>query len=86
MNDPIIGSCVLPVAAVDQTGTLATFSNYGLSVPIAAPGVNILSACYLPAARGTCASSTVLMSGTSQASECQEQCGSQGTFGPGFAG
>lgn len=34
---------VISVAAVDQNGNLASFSNYGTWVDIAAPGVNILS-------------------------------------------
>jgi subtilisin family serine protease len=35
---------VISVAAVDQNGNLANFSNYGqFSVDVAAPGVNILS-------------------------------------------
>ncbi len=64
------------MAAVDQDGTLAYFSNYGPSVPIAAPGVNILSACYLPATRGrTCTSNSTLYSGTSQASEWPARTG-----------
>lgn len=36
-------NCVLPVAAIDSTKTLASFSNYGPSVPVAAPGVSIRS-------------------------------------------
>lgn len=34
---------IISVAAVDANGTLATFSNFGLSVDIAAPGVKIMS-------------------------------------------
>ncbi|MAV90719.1 MAG: subtilase [Bdellovibrionaceae bacterium] len=34
---------IISVAAVDNAGNLASFSNYGRSVHIAAPGVNILS-------------------------------------------
>src|SRR5262249_4582434 len=39
------GNCnhVIPVAAIDQNDNRAPFSNYGLAVPLAAPGVNILS-------------------------------------------
>jgi hypothetical protein len=36
--------CVLPVAATNSTNFLATFSNWGSAVPIAAPGVGIKSA------------------------------------------
>jgi subtilisin family serine protease len=35
--------CVLPVAATDSANTLASFSNWGAAVPIAAPGVSIRS-------------------------------------------
>jgi len=55
--------CVLPVAAVDQTLTLGSFSNYGASVPIAAPGVAILSS-YLTAGTTT---GTATLTGTSMA-------------------
>jgi subtilisin family serine protease len=55
--------CVLPVAAVDSTLTLASFSNYGPAVPIAAPGVGIRSSVY--SATSTSAEST--WSGTSMA-------------------
>lgn len=34
---------VISVAAIDDTGSLASFSNYGFSVNLAAPGVDILS-------------------------------------------
>jgi thermitase len=39
------GNCthVIPVAAIDQNDARASFSNYGPDVPLAAPGVNILS-------------------------------------------
>lgn len=38
--------CVLPVAASDINGVLASWSNFGLRVPIAAPGVGIQSSVY----------------------------------------
>jgi subtilisin family serine protease len=38
--------CVLPVAATGSSNTLASFSNWGTDVPIAAPGVNIRSSVY----------------------------------------
>jgi subtilisin family serine protease len=38
--------CVLPVAAANHTGTLASWSNWGLAVPLSAPGVLIRSAIY----------------------------------------
>jgi len=34
---------IISIAAIDNKGDLATFSNYGSKVDIAAPGVNILS-------------------------------------------
>jgi thermitase len=39
------GNCnhVIPVGATDQNDQRASFSNYGLAVPLAAPGVSILS-------------------------------------------
>jgi thermitase len=39
------GNCahVIPVGAIDQNDSRASFSNYGPAVPLAAPGVNILS-------------------------------------------
>lgn len=53
---------IITVAALDQDGTLASFSNYGsTSVDIAAPGVNVYSSS--PAASTTVAG--VRMSGTS---------------------
>lgn len=36
-------SNILSVAAIDNKGTLATFSNFGTSIDVAAPGVNIFS-------------------------------------------
>jgi len=41
---PSAFDAVVGVAAIDQTGQKAEFSNYGIWVDIAAPGVNILSA------------------------------------------
>lgn len=55
--------CVLPVAAVDENLKLASFSNFGSAVPIAAPGVNIRSSVW--SARSTSAEATY--SGTSMA-------------------
>ena len=39
------GNCnhVIPVGATDQNDQRASFSNYGLAVPLAAPGVSVLS-------------------------------------------
>jgi len=54
------GRTSLAVAATDNTGTLASFSNYGSTVDIAAPGVSIASTY-----KG---SSYALLSGTSMAS------------------
>ena len=55
---------VIAVAAIDSTGTIATFSNYGATaVHIAAPGVNILST--VPTSRG--ASGLAYYAGTSMA-------------------
>jgi subtilisin family serine protease len=50
---------VLAVAASDNRDTLAAFSNYGFSVPLAAPGVDILST--------TLGSTYSFLSGTSMA-------------------
>jgi subtilisin family serine protease len=58
------GECVLPVAATDNTGTLASFSNYGASVPIAAPGVGIRSSVY----SNSSTEALAVWSGTSMAS------------------
>lgn len=55
--------CVLPVGAVDSTLTLASFSNFGAAVPIAAPGVGIRSSVF--SSSGTAAEAT--WSGTSMA-------------------
>lgn len=55
--------CVLPVAAVDSTLTLASFSNYGPAVPIAAPGVGIRSSVF----SATSTSAEATFSGTSMA-------------------
>jgi len=41
---PSAFDAVIGVAAIDQTGHKAEFSNYGIWVDIAAPGINILSA------------------------------------------
>jgi len=43
------GNCaqVIPVGAIDQGDGRASFSNYGPSVPLAAPGVSILSTDYV---------------------------------------
>ncbi len=68
-NDATVRSCVLTVAAVDSTGTLWTGSNWGNGVQIAAPGVNVLSACYAaPFANDQCPDSRrIQQTGTSQA-------------------
>jgi subtilisin family serine protease len=50
---------VLAVAASDNRDTLAAFSNYGFSVPLAAPGIDILST--------TLVNSYSFLSGTSMA-------------------
>jgi subtilisin family serine protease len=55
--------CVLPVAAVDQNLALASFSNYGAAVPIAAPGVGIRSSLWSNAS----VSAEATWSGTSMA-------------------
>ena len=43
------GNCthVIPVGAIDQNDARASFSNYGPAVPLAAPGVNVLSTNYV---------------------------------------
>ncbi len=58
---------ILSVAAIDQRGSLASFSNYGsASVDISAPGTNVLSA--HPAVPGDCAAPCfVWKAGTSMA-------------------
>ncbi len=57
---------VISVAAIDQKGKLATFSNYGkTSVDIAAPGTNILST--YPAISGCTSSCYAWSAGTSMA-------------------
>lgn len=53
--------CVLTVAAVDSADALASFSNYGKAVAVAAPGVAIYSS-YIGSP-----SATTVMSGTSMA-------------------
>jgi subtilisin family serine protease len=46
VTDSIAKDCVLPVAATGTSNTLASFSNFGQEVPIAAPGVGIRSSVY----------------------------------------
>jgi serine protease len=81
---------VLAVAATDQGGNLASFSNFGGYVAIAAPGVNILSTCTWlqgqPCVGGTTLSNTAYgtLQGTSMATPfvsaavalIKEECGS----------
>jgi subtilisin family serine protease len=45
--------CVIPVAATGTTGRLASFSNFGPDVPIAAPGVSIRSSVWYSGSRTT---------------------------------
>jgi subtilisin family serine protease len=55
--------CVLPVAAVDQNLVLASFSNFGAAVPLAAPGVGIRSTVF----SNTSTTAEATWSGTSMA-------------------
>ncbi len=74
---------MLPVAAVDESNFLATFSNYGPLVPLAAPGVDILSACTEGRLMGFlefCEGGTIPMSGTSMAGVGWNVCGRRATY------
>jgi thermitase len=85
-------SDVIAVAATDQAGRLAPFSNYGAFVSIAAPGVDIVSTCaysdFCIEGNTTSNSAYGKLSGTSMsapfvsaaAALIKEQCGS--SFSP----
>jgi len=68
INFPAIFDSVIAVAATDSNDDLASFSNYGDLVDIAAPGVDVLSLRAAGTYRGTPYNEhTTIISGTSQA-------------------
>ena len=67
VSSPACASGAIAVGAVDKTGLMASWSNFGPSLDIVAPGVDILSSysCLAPGAEDCTKTWYALMSGTS---------------------